>query len=459
MSFHPRFTFSQSTARRRTACLVFCAAMIFSGSDGRLFAGQPVATGTLFSSKSEQPAVQDKSDSANRKLAQFFWPYERDYYYGPRMPPRQNFDTAPPPDDRFASETKRKVIEQLRAASAPPPTTGPLLLIVSITKQTITLYDAGVAVAESAISSGTSEFPTPTGIFGVVEKNWWHRSNIYSAAPMPYMQRITWEGVALHAGDLPGYPASHGCVRLTYDFALRLWQTTKIGTRVIISHDDVAPIEISHPRLFVHQSDEERTRPVQQDPNVVPPDVPTSNSDALAALTSSNVPNTSNNVPNNEPSYPPRSFLAPVAPPGASPAVQERVLRPGPLSILISQRDHRMYVRKGLEPVFDFPVVIAKPGRPLGTHVFTAVTQNEDAKTLRWMVISMPSTLGMSSRMPAKSQVLMAAKEALDRLELPNETVDRVSVLMSVGATLIITDQGLGRQATALDSDYILTTR
>src|SRR5438552_2506648 len=119
-----------------------------------------------------------------------------------------------------------------------------------------------------------------------------------------------------------------------------------------------------------------------------------------------------------------------------------------------------MYVRKGLEPIYDFPIVITKSGRPVGTHVFSAVAQGDDGKTLRWMVVSMPSTLsGMSTRSPAKAQLLAAAKEALDRLELPKEAVDRVSELMSVGASLIITDRGLGRQAVALDSDYMIATR
>ena len=103
---------------------------------------------------------------------------------------------------------------------------------------------------------------------------------------------------------------------------------------------------------------------------------------------------------------------------------------------------------------------IRNSGRPLGTHVFSAVAQNDGAKTLRWMVVSMPSTLpAVSTRAPAKSQLLAAAKEVLDRLELPAEAVDRVSALMSVGASLVITDRGLGRHAFALDSDYIIATR
>src|SRR5262249_54935555 len=88
------------------------------------------------------------------------------------------------------------------------------------------------------------------GVFSVIGKERWHRSNIYSAAPMPYMQRITWSGIALHAGDLPGYPASHGCIRLKNDFAVQLWHLTRRGTRVIIAHDDIRPVEISNPHLF-----------------------------------------------------------------------------------------------------------------------------------------------------------------------------------------------------------------
>jgi lipoprotein-anchoring transpeptidase ErfK/SrfK len=457
MDFHPHCIFNKLSTEIciRMVYPIFFAAMIFTGSNDCVFAGQPIATATLDSSTSEQIAPPREVGSQNRKYAQYFlWPFERNYFE-PRATPRQNFDAGPPPDDRFASETKRRVIQQLREASPPPPTTGPLLLIVSITKQTITLYDAGVAIVESPISSGTSENPTPTGIFSVIEKNWWHRSNIYSAAPMPYMHRITWEGVALHAGELPGYAASHGCVRLPYDFALRLWQTTKIGTRVIISHDDLIPIAIAHPRLFA-QSDPERIPPVEQDLNAVPPAVPETALNAPSVAIPSNTPDNSDNTP----TYPPRSFLAPSAPQAAQAAVQNRVLRPGPISILVSQRDQRMYVRKGLEPVFDFPITIARTSRPLGTHVFTAIAQNDDEKSLRWTVVTMPSTLpAIPTRAPAKSQLLMAAKEALDRLELPSEATDRVSALMSVGATLIITDQGLGRRALALDSDYMISTR
>ena len=127
---------------------------------------------------------------------------------------------------------------------------GPLLVIISIADQRISLYDNGALIARSSVSTGVRIIPRLLGVFSVISKSRFHRSNIYSNAPMPYMQRITWSGIALHAGDLPGYPASHGCIRLTNDFAIRLLHLTKRGTRVIIAHDDIRPEEISNPQPF-----------------------------------------------------------------------------------------------------------------------------------------------------------------------------------------------------------------
>ena len=127
---------------------------------------------------------------------------------------------------------------------------GPLQIVISIADQRVSLFDNGALIARSSVSTGMRGHPTPLGVFSVIEKQRWHRSNIYSAAPMPYMQRITWSGIALHAGVVPGHPASHGCIRLKNDFAVRLWHLTKRGARVIIAHDDVQPVEITNPHLF-----------------------------------------------------------------------------------------------------------------------------------------------------------------------------------------------------------------
>src|SRR6202158_2281824 len=140
--------------------------------------------------------------------------------------------------------------ESAKNARPEDPPKGPLQIIISIADQRVSLFDNGALIARSSVSTGTQGHPTPLGVFSVISKQRWHRSNIYSAAPMPYMQRITWSGIALHAGVVPGHPASHGCIRLTNGFAIRLWHLTKRGTRVIIAHDDVQPVEITNPHLF-----------------------------------------------------------------------------------------------------------------------------------------------------------------------------------------------------------------
>ena len=136
-----------------------------------------------------------------------------------------------------------------KPATALPKPTGPLVIVVSIGKQTVTVYDDGKVIAKSPISSGTASNPTPTGIFSILEKNRYHYSNLYGGAPMPFMQRVTNSGVAMHAGDLPGYPASHGCIRLPYSFARSLFGITDVGARVIITDEDPTPAEFNSPHL------------------------------------------------------------------------------------------------------------------------------------------------------------------------------------------------------------------
>ena len=131
-----------------------------------------------------------------------------------------------------------------------PRSDSPLILIASIKKQRLRVYDANGEIATSRISSGRPGFATPTGVFSILEKNVQHRSNIYSGAEMPYMERITWSGIALHAGVVPGYRASHGCIRLPLSFARTLYGLTKIGNRVVVTADDAEPIVFNSPKLF-----------------------------------------------------------------------------------------------------------------------------------------------------------------------------------------------------------------
>src|SRR5579883_1166441 len=136
-------------------------------------------------------------------------------------------------------------------ATAPREAGEPIMAIVSIKSQQVTFYDAEGWIMRAPVSTGTTGRETPAGIFAVIEKDKDHYSSLYDDAWMPNMQRITWNGIALHGGPLPGYAASHGCVRMPYDFAEKLFDKTRIGMRVIISPNDAVPVEFSHPALFV----------------------------------------------------------------------------------------------------------------------------------------------------------------------------------------------------------------
>jgi len=140
---------------------------------------------------------------------------------------------------------------QPQEAAAPRPAGEPIMAIVSIKTQQVTFYDADGWILRAPVSTGTTERETPAGVFAVVEKKVDHRSNMYDDAHMPHMQRITWNGIALHGGPLPGYAASHGCVRMPFGFADRVFGKTRIGMRVIIAPNDPTPVDISHPALLV----------------------------------------------------------------------------------------------------------------------------------------------------------------------------------------------------------------
>lgn len=171
--------------------------------------------------------------------AQMYWNWgPADYYY---YEPRR---VAPKP--RVKRKPRHDPAEA--AAKKAPKPVGPLVIAVSVQKQRLRVYDSNGLFAEAPVSTGTKSHPTPYGVFSIIQKNRHHVSNLYGAS-MPYMQRITWSGVAMHTGPLPGYAASHGCIRLPNEFAARLWTWTKMGTRVIVAPGEISPAEFSHPKL------------------------------------------------------------------------------------------------------------------------------------------------------------------------------------------------------------------
>lgn len=149
------------------------------------------------------------------------------------------------------AEAKRKRVPRVTEAVATRDAGEPIMAIVSTKTQQITVYDADGWILRAPVSTGISRRETPAGVFSILEKKEHHRSNLYDDARMPHMQRLTWNGIAMHGGPLPGYAASHGCIRLPYRFADKLFDKTRLGMRVIVSPKDTVPVELSHSALLV----------------------------------------------------------------------------------------------------------------------------------------------------------------------------------------------------------------
>ena len=343
---------------------------------------------------------------------------------------------------------RRANSESTRHARPEDRPTGPLQIIISIADQRVSLFDNGTLIARSSVSTGVKGHPTPLGVFSVIGKQRWHRSNIYSAAPMPYMQRITWSGIALHAGVVPGYPASHGCIRLKKGFAARLWRLTKRGTRVIIVHDDVQPVEITNPHLF-------KPKAVSGSPEFGS-GTAAGNSMGTAAATQGS-PASSAETP---------ETAGPQIPgPAPARAAPKKIV---PISVFVSRKLSRLFVRRGFSPLFDVPVKIENPEEPLGTHVFTAMEFRNEGTAIRWTVVSIPdefpriegATKGREA--PVKQTALSVpspdqANAVLNRIEIPQDTVERISKLLTPASSLIISDNGFSHE-TGKDTDFIVVT-
>jgi L,D-transpeptidase-like protein len=379
---------------------------------------------------------------------------------------------------------------------------GPLQMVVSIGGQHVTLYANGQRIEQAKVSTGTPGHPTPLGVFSVIEKDRYHRSNLYDSAPMFYMHRLTWSGVAMHEGVLPGFAASHGCIRMPTGFVSRLWQISKLGVRVVIARNDPAPYEFDHPKLF-----NPRLRPVAQlfqaEPasrpvllaqatvtDAVEPPQPTTQGEAPAVSQPAEAETTGVTPPA-------QATDAPADAPAATPAVEtglepekrepteaeprkpasprnragEPVKTSGQVAVFISKREKKIYVRQGFIPVFEMPIEIANPEQPLGTHVFTAMGLQDGGDRMRWNAISMlAENLSRSvdirgGKKGRNAEPVVAhdgkpstAAEALNRINLPPEAVERISELLTPGSSLVVSDHGLGRE-TGRYTEFIVLTQ
>jgi hypothetical protein len=326
----------------------------------------------------------------------------------------------------------------------------PILAIVSLRNQRITVYDANGLILRAPVSSGQKGRETPAGVFSVIEKDADHHSNLYDDAFMPHMQRLTWSGIALHGGPLPGYPASHGCVRMPFDFAERLFEETRLGLRVVVAPTDVAPVEIVHPVLSfplkpgaaalaaarTAEADEAARKAEQARlaagtafREVAQAMVPARVAEnlklraeaqlaaaetALGSAISAEAKEQAERdkaqavariaelqvqwfaaMAQLQPKLDARAsareaaFTAEAARVAAAEAARQVARASEPVSVLISRQTQRLYIRQAFEPILESPVTILDADRPIGTHVFTAMERTGGDTDMRWSVVSL----------------------------------------------------------------------
>ena len=273
---------------------------------------------------------------------------------------------------------------------------GPVLVYVDLSRQRATVYRNGVRIGVSTISSGKPGYATPTGVFTILEKNVEHYSRTYDNAPMPYQQRLTWMGVAMHAGNLPGYPASHGCIRLPMEFAKRLFQVTPRGGTVVIAGGNKDPIK----------------RPPA---GVLAP--------VMAGVTSG-----------------PAAVLGEAGTftwtPEASPT--------GPVSIIVSTGDQQ--------------VVILRNGKEIGRAKAEIPEATTEAQVLTLTGGTRPQWIQVGVSDLAGDPAEIISTRGVERMHLPAEFVKNMRALIGPGTTVLVTQASVsadttGRQTTVIDAE------
>jgi hypothetical protein len=257
---------------------------------------------------------------------------------------------------------------------------GPVAIVVSLPDQLVYVYRDGIRIGVSTCATGRPGHATPTGVFTILQKDKTHHSSLYNDASMPFTERLTWSGVALHAGNLPGYPDSHGCVHLPPAFSQLLFGVTQLGTPVIIADAATAPAEVLHPGLLWNAAIEQDIQRVESGGGAPAP--------AAGAQTT----------------------------PAAGP---------------ISGADRELYaLQNGIE-VITSAVTIADPAAPLGTHVFV-LTGHTGAQE-RWLAVS----VGKSRADGTTSDAAMAA---FKRVQIPRQVTQALQAMLHPAATMMLTD-------------------
>lgn len=384
-----------------------------------------------------------------------------------------------------------------RAADAgePPAAEETLQVVVSLKSQRLDLYRGDELLASSKVSTGRRGHRTPAGVYSVLQKRRRHFSNLYDNAPMPYMQRLTWSGIALHQGHLPGYPASHGCIRLPRKFARQLFKITDIGAKVVITQERNTPFAIDHPELFSHQG------PIRFDGAVLAPeyvgarrgsrvspviaaafDVEIQADDAYRAAkraerehsdaplrilitkrSGKNLVRESQRLldllgyePGGVDGVPGRRTAAAVRRfqtergETATGVLDDALLNALYAAAGEPVMDGRLFVRQGRKDLFEGPVALIDPDAPLGTHVYNASNFTPAAAggetAVDWTALTVEQAEGVDARL------------ALSRVHVPDLLRLRVERALTPGSSLIISDHGPSYE-TGQGTDFIVQPR
>lgn len=254
---------------------------------------------------------------------------------------------------------------------------GPLVFIVSLPEQLVHVYRNGVEIGISTISSGKPGHRTPTGVFVILQKHKDHYSSTYNNAPMPNMQRLTWSGIALHAGALPGYPASHGCVRLPKAFSAQIFGITSLGIPVIIADNDSDPEHIVHPGL------------------ILPTDAELKASEAVRKA-------------------------------AKKPPVGQTNVASG----VVSGADGKAYLLIDGQIAWESSIDITKPNQPLGDHAYTLVGPTADGNAFNWLAASLGAKVQTSAD-PVLSRIKVDKEDEVMEILASTES----------GSALVVTDK------------------
>ncbi|WP_281393154.1 L,D-transpeptidase family protein [Roseibium litorale] len=359
----------------------------------------------------------------------------------------------------------------------------PLQMMVSLKEQRINVYRGTELVTSSPISSGKTGHATPTGVFSILEKRRKHFSNLYDDAPMPFMQRLTWSGVALHEGRVPGYPASHGCIRLPRAFAQDLFGLTERGLHVVVTQDEAVPHMVysaALPQPIAVGSTVASLSPkmIEADPALrgsietgsIQPDV-----------------GTANEIPENF-NQPLRMIVTPRAPENQIKTLQRLLgqmgFDAGPADGVAGRKTRAaiesyqegadlpvtgritdglvrsvyadagyvtptnavLRIRRKFKDIYEAGVTLKEPAAPIGTHVFTALGFEHGATRTEWMGVAAEGT---ESGTP---------EEALARLEISEPVRRELGQMLTPGSSLIITDRSFARN-TGLGTDFVVITK